>query len=89
MEPAPERYRGLFPFAEARAITLTFALPVLRQGDLPLFGERRFILKRLLAEAEGWYALFAVFFAKSVTARELEQEGAFDRIWRDGLDGFL
>ena len=32
--------------------------------------------KRLLAEAEGWRVLFAVFFAKSVTAGELKQEGA-------------
>jgi len=58
-------YRGLSPFAEARAITLTFALPVLRQGDLPLFREHQVTLERLLAEAEGWYALFAGFLQKA------------------------
>jgi len=44
---------------------LTFALPVLRQGDLPLFREHQVTLERLLAEAEGWYALFAGFLQKA------------------------
>ena len=56
-------------------------MPLLRQGDLPLFRERRVAVERLLVEAEGWRGLFAVFFAKSVTAGELEQEGADIRAW--------
>ena len=59
-----------------------FALPVLRQGDLPLLREHRFSSERLLVEAEGWHGLFAVFFAKSVTSGELEQEGADIRAWQ-------
>ena len=55
---------------------MKFALPVLRQGDLPLLREHRLSFERLLVEAEGWRVLFAVFFAKSVTAGELKQEGA-------------
>ena len=62
-EPAPERYRGgPYPFAEARATILNYALPVLRQGALPHFGEDRFTPERLLAEAEGWRACFLQFF---------------------------
>ena len=45
--------------------------------------------KRLLAEAEGWRVLFAVFFAKSVTAGELEQEGADIRAWQGVRDEFF
>ena len=66
-----------------------FALPVLRQGDLPLLREHRFTSERLLAEAEGWHGLFAVFFAKSVTAGELEQEGADIRAWLGVRDEFF
>ena len=40
-------------------------------------------------EAEGWRALFAVFFAKSVTAGELEQEGADIRAWLGVRDEFF
>jgi hypothetical protein len=43
---------------------LKFALPVLRQGALPLFRKHQVTPERLLAEAEGWYALFAGFFCK-------------------------
>ena len=50
-------YRGLSPFAEARALPLKFALP--------LFREHQVTPERLLAEAEGWYALFAVFLQKA------------------------
>ena len=72
MEPgAGAVYRGPYLFAKARATILMFALPVLRQGDLPLLRERRVAVECLLVEAEGWHGLFAVFFAKSVTAGEL------------------
>ena len=66
-----------------------FALPVLRWGALPLFGEDRFTPERLLVEAEGWRGLFAVFFAKSVTAGELEQEGADIRAGQGVRDEFF
>jgi hypothetical protein len=45
--------------------------------------------KRLLAEAEGWRVLFAVFFAKSVTAGELKQEGADIRAGQGVRDEFF
>ena len=82
-------YRGPYPFAEARATILKFALPVLRQGDLQLFCEHRVTSERLLVEAEGWHGLFAAFFAKSVTAGELEQEGADIRAWLGVRDEFF
>ena len=66
-----------------------FALPVLRQGDLPLLREHRVSSERLLVEAEGWHGLFAVFFAKSVTAGELEQKGADIRAGQGVRDEFF
>ena len=62
-----------------------FALPVLRQGDLPLLREHRVSSERLLVEAEGWHGTLFLL-AKSVTARELEQEGAGGRVGLDGRD---
>ena len=40
-------------------------------GRFAAITEPRFSSERLLVEAEGWHGLFAVFFAKSVTAGEL------------------
>ena len=80
---------GLFGGYQERRALLLFALPVLRQGDLPLLQEHRVTSERLLAEAEGWRGLFAVFFAKSVTAGELEQEGADIRAWLGVRDEFF
>ena len=62
-------YKGPYPFAEARATILKFALPVLRQGDLPLLREHRVTPERLLAEAEGWHALFLQVFCKKRDSR--------------------
>ena len=64
-------------------------MPVLRQGDLPLSREHRLSFERLLVEAEGWRVLFAVFFAKSVTAGELKQEGADIRAGQGVRDEFF
>jgi len=52
---------------------------------LPLLCELWVTVERLLAEAEGWRGTLFLL-AKSVTARELEQEGVGGRVWVDGRD---
>jgi len=81
-------YKGPYPFAEARATILKFALPVLRQGDLPLLGELRFTLEHLLARSGG-LARLALFACKKRDSPERTQAGAVDRAWRDLRDGAL
>jgi len=71
-------YRGPYLFAEARATILKFALPVLRQGDLPLLRERRLAVEHLLARSGG-LARHALFAFKKRDSPERTQAGAVDR----------
>jgi len=81
-------YRGPYLFAEARATFWRFALPVLRQGDLPLLRERRLAVEHLLARSGG-LARHALFACKKRDSPERTQAGAVDRAWRDLRDGGL
>ena len=62
-----------------------FALPVLRQGDLPLLRERRLAVEHLLARSGG-LARHALFACKKRDSPERTQAGAVDRAWLDGRD---
>jgi hypothetical protein len=56
-----------------------FALPVLRQGDLPLLREHRVAVEHLLARSGG-LARHALFACKKRDSPERTQAGAVDRV---------
>jgi len=66
-----------------------FALPVLRQGDLPLLLSVGLPLSAFLRKRRAGARAFCSFFAKSVTAGELEQEGTDIRAWMGVRDEFF
>ena len=58
-------YRGPYPFAEARATILKFALPVLRQGDLPLLLNLGLPLSAFLWKRRAGTAFLLFFLQKA------------------------
>ena len=86
VKPVPERYRGgstLSP--QARATIMKFALPVLGQGDLPLFRELRFTPEPACKERRAGAAC-SFCPAKSVTAWVRTQAGAAERKGATAVD---
>ena len=69
---------GLFGGYQERRALLLFALPVLRQGDLPLLREHRVAVEHLLARSGG-LARHALFACKKRDSPERTQAGAVDR----------
>ena len=63
--------QGALPFRGGAGDNLTVRLAGTPAGRFAAITEPRIASERLLVEAEGWHGLFAVFFAKSVTAGEL------------------
>ena len=63
--------QGALPFRGGAGDNIEVRLAGTPAGRFAAITEPRIASERLLVEAEGWHGLFAVFFAKSVTAGEL------------------
>ena len=69
--PRRSGIQGALPFRGGAGDNIEVRLAGTPAGRFAAITEPRFSSERLLVEAEGWHGLFAVFFAKSVTAGEL------------------